>query len=412
MRKFWALFLVFLLQFHIVTFAEKTSDIDTINRMEREIAKQLIENYYRGVPETKIKIDLDVVSVRRIYLYVYSVIPERLNVKSSIQNQQLWIETRENQYHERSIKKAKEINKSILNENMTELEKIIAIHDWIVFHTEFDTEVARTATTINDENIYAFCADGVFTHKKAVCSGYAAAFKMMCQEAGIPCFTINSRIKNHTWNVVYYDGAWRFIDVSKENRIKNPVNILSIYSYFMLSENELPQKTHQLDEFSENTISLKEYITFYNEYANKQHNSNAKSVHADIMKQLAEKDNPYAMFFLAKMYLNGTYGLEKSEVERFQWYYKAAVLGHTVAQNNIAYCYKNGIGTEKNEVLAFQWYQKAAKKGFHISQLQMGHFYRLGLGGVEKNMEIAKSWYEKAAAQGNTTAVDMLKKYF
>ena len=180
----------------------------------------------------------------------------------------------------------------------------------------------------------------------------------------------------------------------------------------MINENELLQKTHQLYEFSKNTLGLNEYIAFYNHYKNKQHNSNAKSVHVDIMKQLAEKNNSYAMFELAKIYENGTYGIEKSEKDRFQWYDKAAVLGHTVAQNNVAYCYKNGIGIEKNEVLAFQWYQKAAEKGFHISQTQMGHFYRLGLGGVSKNMEIAKNWYEKAAEQGNTMAIDMLKKYF
>ncbi len=411
MKKLLILFFMFILQFNSVIFA-KTMPQQDVNMIEMEVAEQLIENYYNGVPETKIKVDLNIVSVRRIYLYVYSVIPERLNVKSNIKNQQLWIETRKNQNHEHSIQKAREIKKSILNENMTELEKITAIHDWIVFHTEFDTQTAKTATVINDENIYAFCANGVFVHKKAVCSGYAAAFKMMCQEANIPCFTINSRIKNHTWNVVYYDGAWRFIDVSRENRIKNPVNILSIYSYFMLNENELPQKTHQLDEFSKNTLGLNEYIAFYNHYKNKQHNSNAKSVHVDIMKQLAEKNNSYAMFELAKIYENGTYGIEKSEKDRFQWYDKAAVLGHTVAQNNVAYCYKNGIGIEKNEVLAFQWYQKAAEKGFHISQTQMGHFYRLGLGGVSKNMEIAKNWYEKAAEQGNTMAIDMLKKYF
>ena len=38
--------------------------------------------------------------------------------------------------------------------------------------------------------------------------------------------------------------------------------------------------------------------------------------------------------------------IEKTEKDRFQWYDKAAVLGHTVAQNNVAYCYKNGIGIE------------------------------------------------------------------
>ncbi|CAI2197876.1 9233_t:CDS:1, partial [Funneliformis geosporum] len=34
------------------------------------------------------------------------------------------------------------------------------------------------------------------------------------------------------------------------------------------------------------------------------------------------------------------------------------------AQNNLAFCYQNGIGIEKNEVKAFELYNIAAKKEF------------------------------------------------
>ena len=104
MKKLLILFFMFILQFNSVIFA-KTMPQQDVNMIEMEVAEQLIENYYNGVPETKIKVDLNIVSVRRIYLYVYSVIPERLNVKSNIKNQQLWIETRKNQNHEHSIQK-------------------------------------------------------------------------------------------------------------------------------------------------------------------------------------------------------------------------------------------------------------------------------------------------------------------
>ena len=47
----------------------------------------------------------------------------------------------------------------------------------------------------------------------------------------------------------------------------------------------------------------------------------------------------------------------------FCQYQKAAESGHIEAQNNLGYCYQNGIGVEKNEVKAFEWYEKSAKQG-------------------------------------------------
>jgi len=47
---------------------------------------------------------------------------------------------------------------------------------------------------------------------KGACGSYARAFKVLCGEAGIPCFTISTDI--HTWNMVCADGEWLHVDVS------------------------------------------------------------------------------------------------------------------------------------------------------------------------------------------------------
>lgn len=280
MKRFLILIFVFLIKINCTAYCQIPA--------EWELAEQLIENYNNGTPSAPVAANLESVSVQKIYYYVYSVIPERLNVKSSTKNQVIWLEMRENQNNANSISAAEEINKHILTDNMTELEKIAAIHNWILFNTEFDSQTASTATAITNENIWAFCADGVFTRGRAVCSGYAAAFKIMCQDAGIPCFSINSNVKNHTWNVVYYDGAWRFIDVSSESRFADD---LGIYKYFMLNENELPAKTHQLDDAGKATLSTKEYMGFFSFHSGKCHSFEADSVHGEVLEFLASRQN-------------------------------------------------------------------------------------------------------------------------
>ena len=57
----------------------------------------------------------------------------------------------------------------------------------------------------------------------AACGSYARAFSFLCDGADIPCFTISS--EDHTWNMVYVDGAWLHVDVSS-NDIGTPNSIL------------------------------------------------------------------------------------------------------------------------------------------------------------------------------------------
>ena len=69
-------------------------------------------------------------------------------------------------------------------------------------------------------NIYSMTnnhqtAEGVFVDHTAVCAGYAKAFRLLCNTAGIPCETLVSNNANHEWCVCYLDGEWTYVDVTR-----------------------------------------------------------------------------------------------------------------------------------------------------------------------------------------------------
>ena len=54
---------------------------------------------------------------------------------------------------------------------------------------------------------------------KGACGSYARAFNFLCDAAGIPSFTVNS--SDHSWNLVYADGRWLYVDVSADDLRQN-----------------------------------------------------------------------------------------------------------------------------------------------------------------------------------------------
>lgn len=103
---------------------------------------------------------------------------------------------------------------------MTDLEKVVAAHDWIVLNCQYDPYVANggpytTAggvTYSEDEKVYT--SYGVFADGNAVCQGYALALKVLMDRAGIPCCYVSSESMNHAWNMVQLDGNWYHVDVT------------------------------------------------------------------------------------------------------------------------------------------------------------------------------------------------------
>jgi TPR repeat protein len=51
-----------------------------------------------------------------------------------------------------------------------------------------------------------------------------------------------------------------------------------------------------------------------------------------------------------------------------EWWLKAAAVGHQVAQYNLGLAYQAGAGVEKDDVQSFQWVRKAADQGLPEAQ--------------------------------------------
>ena len=63
----------------------------------------------------------------------------------------------------------------------------------------------------------SFTAYGILINRLGVCSGYAAAYKLIADAVGLPSIVVTGFLEGflpHAWNRVYIDGHWHTIDVT------------------------------------------------------------------------------------------------------------------------------------------------------------------------------------------------------
>ncbi len=94
-----------------------------------------------------------------------------------------------------------------INPYMTDLEKILAVHDYMALNYEYVLEK-------NDQTMLT-----MFLEKGGVCAGYAKSFLHMMNVLGINCTVVEglSGGINHMWNLVEIDGLWYHIDVTQDD---------------------------------------------------------------------------------------------------------------------------------------------------------------------------------------------------
>lgn len=88
-----------------------------------------------------------------------------------------------------------------IKEDMTEEQKIRAIHTYLFQNVSYaETWSENSANT----------AYGALVNHTAQCSGYARAFKAMCDAVGIECYYVHANADamnpDHQWNIVRYNG--------------------------------------------------------------------------------------------------------------------------------------------------------------------------------------------------------------
>lgn len=116
-----------------------------------------------------------------------------------------------------------------ISQGMTDLEKVISAHDWLVTNCQYDPYIgtggkyiASDGTVYNDEPA-VYTSYGAFVNHNVVCQGYALAFKVLMDRAGIPCCYVKSDTMHHAWNMVRLDGNWYHVDVTWDDSLYSDI---------------------------------------------------------------------------------------------------------------------------------------------------------------------------------------------
>lgn len=158
--------------------------------------------------------------------------------------------------------KVSEILEDIIKPGMTDYEKELAIHDYIVLNCEYGyTDYAKE---------YAFRAYGVLIHGKGVCNGYAEAMSMLLSCAGVENYIMIGEAYSegeydlHAWNAVLLDGKWYQVDATWDDPVPDQKGFAA-HSYFNVSD-DIMDDTHVWDNDNYETCSSLDYNYF--EYNN------------------------------------------------------------------------------------------------------------------------------------------------
>lgn len=118
----------------------------------------------------------------------------------------------------------------IINDGMSEYDKVKAINDYIINRYEYDY-------SLNSINVYT-----ALTTSEAVCQGYSMTAYKMFEYAGIKNRIVvgTARGTSHSWNIVMIDGKWYQIDITN-NDSGNPDK------YFLVSDQFLIQNNYKWD---------------------------------------------------------------------------------------------------------------------------------------------------------------------
>lgn len=137
-------------------------------------------------------------------------------------------------------KKAKAIIKKTITSDMSDAQKVKAIHDYIVLNCAYDYDNLLRGKI----PAVSYTAEGVLLKKTAVCQGYAEAFKLFMDMIGIPCKMVTGSANNgsgyvgHAWNIVKVSGKWYHIDVTWDDPAPDMKDHVD-YAYFLIPDKKI-----------------------------------------------------------------------------------------------------------------------------------------------------------------------------
>lgn len=136
--------------------------------------------------------------------------------------------------------KVDEIYNQYITEDMTIMDKIKTIHDYIINTTQYDVERANNiqnpgyVSKNKSQNAYGVLFDGY-----GICGGYADAMAIFLDKMGVLNYKVSS--DNHVWNLVNIGGNWFHLDLTWDDPVVNTHENLLLYNYYMITTEQLKE---------------------------------------------------------------------------------------------------------------------------------------------------------------------------
>lgn len=111
-----------------------------------------------------------------------------------------------------------DITEEIFEPDMTDMEKVVAVHDYLVVNTIYSEE--------EDKADYLATAYSVLIEGEGQCQGYAEAFTALLMLSGVETKVISgdaldssATYQPHAWNLVMIEGDWYHVDATWDDPI-------------------------------------------------------------------------------------------------------------------------------------------------------------------------------------------------
>lgn len=181
--------------------------------------------------------------------------------------------------------RGKEVLREIIDNGMTELQKLNAIYDWLSYNVKYDYNLLQITEQLESTNpdgaqeelskYDGFYIEGVmFDGGQAVCDGISKTFVMLASIENISIYKVSGRANggNHAWNKVALDldgnsvKEWYTIDVTWGDMTVQEGNNYTEYlahTYYLVTDAMITNNKHIETDPQTDTSN-----TMYNYYAN------------------------------------------------------------------------------------------------------------------------------------------------
>ncbi len=158
------------------------------------------------------------------------------------------------QYTENGIieidKKVNEIYEQIIQDSMSDYDKIKKVHDYIISNTVYDQAKEKDPTDPRQYKYKSNTAYGPLFTGNALCGGYTDAMALFLEKMNIPNYRISS--ENHIWNLVYINGEWKHLDLTWDDPITSTGESILTHKFFLINTTTLKNLDQTQHTFNEN----------------------------------------------------------------------------------------------------------------------------------------------------------------